>query len=174
MADRLTAFFSVALKVAVTATLLCIVVITFFDVVGRYIFNAPLPGAFEIQEFGMGILFFSGLPLITLERGHISVSLVESLFKKNAVLRRAQVAIFNLVSAAIVALLTYCLWVQAVNSERWGTSSAFLRLPHYPVMYFMTVMASVTCLVLLAQAFLGLRGDSLKPEEAEAGKGSSL
>ena len=169
-AKRSATFFNVGLKVAVTATLLCIAVITFVDVVGRYIFSSPIPGAFEIQEFGMGVLIFSGLPLITAHRGHITVSLIEGIFKSNPVLRRVQVAFFNLVSGGILALLAYCLWFQAQNSQRWGTASAFLHMPHYPVMYFMAFMATVTCIILLAQAafgFLGIEPDSANGETEE-------
>ena len=158
VSDRFATLFTTVLKVAVTAILLCIAAITFVDVVGRYIFSAPIPGAFEIQEFGMGILIFSGLPLVTAHRGHITVSLVEGVFKSNRVLRRVQVAFFHLVSAGIVGLLTYCLLIQAQNAQRWGTSSAFLQMPNYPVMYFMAVMGAVTCLVLLTQSVFGAMG----------------
>lgn len=41
------------------------------DVTGRYLFNAPLPGAAEIIELAMGVCVFAALPLVTASNEHI-------------------------------------------------------------------------------------------------------
>jgi len=40
-------------------------VLTFVDVVGRYLLNRPLRGAFELTELGLVVLIFAGLPLVS-------------------------------------------------------------------------------------------------------------
>jgi TRAP-type transport system small permease protein len=163
MADRasgqqLSAAFDLVLKVIVTATLLCIAVITFIDVIGRYFFNAPVPGAFEIQEFGMGVLIFSGLPLVTRARSHITVSLFDAVFARNATVQALKSGLVHLISSGILFFVATCLSRQAMNVQKWGSTSVFLQLPIYPVIWLMvgmTALSATICLVFAAQALAG-------------------
>src|SRR3546814_2728132 len=45
--------------------LFCLMVCTFVDVVGRYVFNSPLPGALELTEIMMASLIFTILPVVS-------------------------------------------------------------------------------------------------------------
>jgi TRAP-type C4-dicarboxylate transport system permease small subunit len=158
------------LKVMVTATLLCMATITFLDVVGRYLFNAPIPGAFEIQEFGMAILIFSGLPLVTKSRGHITVSLFDALFRRHPMVHRAKVFVVNLAASGILAFVTFCLYRQSMNFWQWGSTSAFLEMPHYPVAIFMTLMSAVSSLILATYSVTALLAATPEPETTEKGE----
>lgn len=164
---KLSAALDLVLKVMVTATLLCIAVITFVDVIGRYFFNAPVPGAFEVQEFGMGILIFSGLPLVTRARSHITVSLFDSVFARNKTVAAVKSGLVYMISGSILLFVAYCLSQQAINMQKWGTTSVFLQLPTYPVIWLMVGMTSLSAMIFLlfsAQAFAGqdptARGDT--------------
>ncbi|SVA02719.1 uncharacterized protein METZ01_LOCUS55573, partial [marine metagenome] len=42
-----------ALGFLAASVLMLLMIITFFDVLGRYLFSAPLPGAFELTEIMM-------------------------------------------------------------------------------------------------------------------------
>ena len=53
--------------------------LTFIDVLGRYIFAAPLPGAFEMIQFLMPFLIFAVLPILTKEDSHITVTFLVSI-----------------------------------------------------------------------------------------------
>ncbi len=57
--------------------LFALMVITVLDVVGRYVLNAPLVGAFELTKLSMGLLVFSALPLVTARERHIVVGMFE-------------------------------------------------------------------------------------------------
>ena len=52
--------------------------ITAVDVVGRYFFNKPLAGGFEITEIGLALLIYCALPLVSARReldiSHLSCS----------------------------------------------------------------------------------------------------
>src|SRR5262245_64287750 len=52
-----------ALGTAAAVLLFCLMALTTADVVGRYIFNWPIRGAFEITELLLLTLIFAGLPL---------------------------------------------------------------------------------------------------------------
>src|SRR3546814_2116480 len=51
--------------------LFCLMVCTFVDVVGRYVFNSPLPGALELTEIMMASLIFTILPVVSARSDHI-------------------------------------------------------------------------------------------------------
>ena len=59
------AWFDVALGAAASLLLLVMMLLTFADVLGRYVFNTPLRGAFEITELALLSLIFAGLPLVS-------------------------------------------------------------------------------------------------------------
>ncbi|MDZ7810788.1 MAG: TRAP transporter small permease subunit [Arhodomonas sp.] len=43
--------------------LVLMLAVTTVDVIGRYFFNAPILGAFEVSEVAMALLIYAGLPL---------------------------------------------------------------------------------------------------------------
>ena len=59
------------------ALLMAMVVLTFVDVVGRRLFNSPVYGANDITEHLMALIVFTGLPLLTHQRAHLSVDLFD-------------------------------------------------------------------------------------------------
>lgn len=59
------------------ALLASMVALTFVDVVGRRLFNTPVFGAHDITEHLMALIIFSGLPLLTAQRGHLSIDLFD-------------------------------------------------------------------------------------------------
>jgi len=54
------------------------VLLTFTDVMGRRLFNTPVFGAHDITEHLMAVIVFSGLPLLTARRAHLSIDLFDS------------------------------------------------------------------------------------------------
>ena len=57
--------------------LLGMVLLTCVDVIGRYVLNRPITGAFELDEMSMGALVFASLPLVSLRRQHVTVDLLD-------------------------------------------------------------------------------------------------
>ena len=53
------------------------VLLTFTDVIGRRLFNTPVFGAHDITEHLMAVIVFSGLPLLTANRAHLSIDLFD-------------------------------------------------------------------------------------------------
>ena len=53
------------LGVAASAILLAMMLLTFVDVVARYVFSRPVRGAFEVTELMLVVLIFAGLPLVS-------------------------------------------------------------------------------------------------------------
>ncbi len=129
--------------------LLFLMLVTFFDVVGRYFFNAPLTFAVELIELGMGLMVFFGLAITTLNRGHIAVDLIGS-----AVSDRVNRILLRLASVAgvtFIALIAWRLWDRAANFFNDGLATQVLFLPVYPVVFIMAIAAALATLIALFQ-----------------------
>ena len=63
--------------------------VTVVDVAGRYLFNKPLNGGFEITEMMLAALIYCGLPLVSQRREHIVVDTFEP-FMSRALVTRAR------------------------------------------------------------------------------------
>ena len=55
------------------SVLFLMMLITAVDVAGRYVFNKPLPGGFELTELLLAALIYCGLPLVSARREHIVI-----------------------------------------------------------------------------------------------------
>jgi len=130
--------------------------LTLADVVGRYIFNAPIPGAFEVTEIMMGVLAFAIFPIITAREEHISVGLFDHLFKGG--LNRVRLVFLSLLTAALLGLLCWRVWIEAEKHAEYSDYTAYLHIPIAPVVYFMGVMAVLTFLASFAVLWDHLRG----------------
>src|SRR3546814_7503451 len=95
-------------------------VCTFVDVVGRYVFNSPLPGALELTEIMMASLIFTILPVVSARSDHITVDLL--VLPRSSMLRRIQNLAINVTSAIMLAVLAWQLWLHAADRSEEHTS----------------------------------------------------
>lgn len=124
-----------------------IVILTFIDVLGRYIFSAPLRGSLEIIEYAMALVIFGALPLVTRRREHVTVSLIENLVKGQG--RRIKLVLCDAISAIALGMLTWRLSVQALEDLESGGSTIVLNLPHAPLNFILTAFAGLSTLIVL-------------------------
>src|SRR5690242_2535738 len=68
----------------VAADVFAIMMLTAVDVAGRYVFNAPVPGATFLVATLMGVLIFVALPLATARDEHLRAGLLDHLFRGRA------------------------------------------------------------------------------------------
>src|SRR6266581_8612793 len=68
-----------ALGAAAAVLLFYLMALTTADVIGRYIFNWPLRGAFEITELLLLALIFAGLPLASRADEHVTLDFIDML-----------------------------------------------------------------------------------------------
>ena len=131
-----------------------LVCITFVDVIGRQV-GYPLSFAFEFTQVTVGLMFYLTLPLVTLHREHIVVDFLP--FREGSIADLTSEIIVGLVSVAVMAVVTFQLWQQGHTLQTYNTVMMFTRLPVAPVVYFMSVMAAVTTLVLAGLLYLSVR-----------------
>src|SRR5688500_8946585 len=97
------------LEVSAAITLFTLMVLTCADVIGRYFFNRPIWGGFELTEAMLALLIFLGLPLVTLRGDHIEIDML----RMPASLARVHQVAVNLIGFACAAFLAYRLWLRA-------------------------------------------------------------
>src|SRR6516225_12120918 len=66
-----------ALGAAAAVLLFGLMSLTTADVIGRYLFNWPLRGAFEITELLLLTLIFAGLPLASRADEHVTLDFID-------------------------------------------------------------------------------------------------
>ncbi len=113
-----------ALGVAASAILFALMLITFADVVSRYLFNWPLRGAFEATELMLLVLIFAGLPLV------------------------------HALCAAVMFFLAWQVWIKATRIAGYGDTTDVLRVPVGPFVYFMALMIGLTGVVHVLRVFV--------------------
>lgn len=128
-----------------TVVLGFMMLLTVVDVTLRYLFNAPITGATELSEFMMVIVVFPAFAWVAVERSHIRVDLLISIWP-----RRVQliVEIFVL----LLSLGIYCIiaWRAFVESMTVETTSSLLSVPHFPFYWIMTVGVIMLCLAIIS------------------------
>ncbi len=134
------------------ATLLfLLMLLTLVDVVGRYGFNAPVNGSYEITELLLAAIIFSALPLVSAKDAHITVDLIDT-FVPNflAWLRDVAIAVST---SIILAGISYKVWHKALESVRYGDQTAMLLLPTAPVFFYISIAIGISSLIALLLAW---------------------
>lgn len=136
--------------------LLLLMLLVAADVTGRYLFNKPVPGGYELVQLLMGVLVFSALPVISRTNEHITIGLLDPYFKGAAdVVRRVFVNVFSVAALAFVA---WRLGVHAGKLTANGDTTPVLALPLAPIGWFMTVMTALSVISLALLTARTVRG----------------
>lgn len=139
------------LGVAASAILFCMMMLTFVDVIARYIINRPVRGAFEITELMLLVLIFAGLPLVTHAGEHVTMDLIDRLL--GARVRGLLDRFIELLCAGLMFFLTWQMLLKAGKIAGYGDTTDILRIPVAPFVYFMAAMIGVSGLVHLFRTF---------------------
>jgi TRAP-type C4-dicarboxylate transport system permease small subunit len=139
------------LGIAASAILFAMMMLTFVDVVARYLFSRPVRGAFEVTELMLLVLIFAGLPLVSWADEHVTMDFVDRFVGGGA--RRRLVRGVHVVSAAIMALLTWLVWLKADRIWGYRDATDVLRIVYGPFVYFMAVTIGLAGLIHLYKAF---------------------
>ena len=140
------------LGIAASAILFFMMVLTFFDVVGRYLLNRPIRGAFEVTELGLVVLIFAGLPLVSHADEHVTMDFIDRLLPERVV--GAWIRVMHAVCAAIMFFLAWQVWIKATRIAGYGDTTDVLLVPIGPFVYFMSLMIGLTGAVHVVKMFL--------------------
>lgn len=148
-------FVAQAFSLIACVILFAMMLVTFADVIGRYLFLAPLPAAYELISLMMPAVIFCALPLTVLKSGHITIDLLDGVTPRVLVpLREIVVGIF---SAVALALVSWRLWVRAVDQRDYEEVSDQLWWPLWPFSTAMSLLCALAALCAVALVVLSVR-----------------
>jgi TRAP-type C4-dicarboxylate transport system permease small subunit len=156
------------LGAAAAVLLFGLMALTTADVIGRYLFNSPLRGAFEITELLLLTLIFAGLPLASRADEHVALDFIDMVLTPGGRLfvRR----LVDLICGLLILGLAWRVWIKAGKIAGYGDTTEVLRLPVAPFVYFMAVMVAITGIVHLVKVIFPPppRRVEFDPEKATA------
>lgn len=128
--------------------LLGLMAMTVVDVIGRYVFNAPLRGATELTELLLAAIIFLGLIGVSLRGGHVTVDLLTN--RMPGKWQPWRLAATGLFSAAVLVVVAWRIWVYADQIGGYGGSTTNLGIPIAPLGYFCAICAGVAAALSVA------------------------
>ncbi len=136
--------------------LIPLMLFTSADVVGRDLFNHPIPGTVELSQYLLLVFILLGLAFSQQVKAHVTISLVTSRLPQRAQLILSIIA--TLLSLFVFGILIWQGWVVGIEER---AVSDMLRVPQYPFRLIVAVASFLMCLELvidLADFFARLVG----------------
>ena len=120
-------------------------VLTFVDVIGRYVFHSPIYGGTEIISALLALTIFSGLGVINARDEHITVELLDDQFRRllTPVVYEIIIQAFSVVAMTLVAAV---LFEHAWEAYKVKKLTEVLEMPVFYVSSIVAVFAIVSVL----------------------------
>ena len=125
------------------------------DVVCRYLFNAPIPGALELVEYMMAISIPLSIAFCTANRSHVSVEMIVE--KLPTPLQAAISCVVTVLMVAFLVILSRQSFLNIIDSYQSNITSAVLKIPAYPFTIPVALGMSCYALFLVLHYFFGKR-----------------
>lgn len=126
-----------ALHYVAGALIIAVMAFTVYNVLGRWLFGAPLRGTVELTQLAMIGIVYLGLAYAHHLDNHIAVGLVYQRFSPRV---RAWLDVFSAVlSIFVLALLAWRLYDYASVLQAGGRTTASRSIPLYPFAYLAIV-----------------------------------
>ena len=130
--------------------LFSMMLITTVDVIGRYVFNAPMRGAFELTELMLVVLIYAGLPLVSRNNEHIVVDVFDRWM--SPAMRRALDVIAHLLAGLTLLGMTWLLVRKALRIVENGDVTSTLKVGLAPFAYLMSALVFATAIIHVSHA----------------------
>jgi len=131
--------------------LFLMMLLTFADVVARYLVNIPIRGGFEITELTLLVLIFAGLPLVSHADEHVTMDFIDRILPVRW--RVAWIRVMHAICAAIMFFLAWQVWIKATRIASYSDTTDVLHIPVGPFVYFMAAMIALTGVVHVFKVF---------------------
>lgn len=150
MAAKLLTGIIHVLEVLCSIVLMAMMLLTFVDVIGRYILGAPVFGASEMISSMLALTIFLGLGIANARDKHIVVELFDRQIR--GLSPRVYDVIVQGFSILAMCLIVYVLWEQAREAAHLGSTTIVLE---WPLAWITGAVAALAGLSVLSQ-ILGL------------------
>ena len=156
--DRVVVLMAVAGGLVLSA----LVLLTFYDVILRYFFSAPLRGRQDIVEMGMVLTQMLAAPYTWRIGGHISVDLYGKIpFQPLEILR------VLLVKFAVVGIFSLIAWraIEAIeDASLFNEATNMIFIPHKPFIVAIMLTCFLHALIVLGETYTEFRAGLIAPD----------
>ncbi len=143
------------LRLLIALTAFSMMALIFVDVFLRYLFNAPLAGAFEVAQFLLAILVFLSLPIVVWADENISVALFTGWFRGRA--SHVLTSLIMLVNIAGLCLMGALIFRQYGSLQRSQQVTGYLEWPIAPLTLMMVALVALAVMIQCAMLWHHLR-----------------
>jgi len=147
-----------ALALIAGLILFAMMLLTLFDVAGRYLFNSPLPATSELIALMIAGLVFCALPYVCFREMHVTIDILDDVVPDW--LKRIQGMFVNVFSAVALLVIAWRLYEMSITHYRYEEVSDELLMPFWPftaAMAFLGVVAAWAQICAAAQYATGAR-----------------
>ena len=142
---------NVLLAYAGSYVLFGMMLLTISDVIGRYIFNSPITGAFEITEAMMVTMVFFFIGYAQAKKSHVAVDLVVNLLpEKLRVIIDIITHTLSLLMMILIAWMSMLRWLELMRIKEY---TAILHIPVSPFLLILALGCFVFCIELGKDTF---------------------
>ena len=134
--------------------------LTFVDVIGRYLLNKPIFGAAELVSTLLAFIIFAGLGLVNARDQHIAVDLFEDGIRQS--FPRFHALLTKGTSLLAMTLVVLVLVEQAVDASAVNSKTVVMELPLSWIAGVVAALAAVSLVSQVLELFIGkpITGDS--------------
>ena len=155
---------SAALSKVSMVFMIAIVIVVAANIIGRKLFNTPVPGTVELVQYGMLVVMTLSMARTTFTGGHITVSIITGKLPKAV---QAIIGFITLLfSAFIVAAATFICIRYIPNTFKSGQITDHYKIPFYAIYALMSFGLVTSFFTFIFNAFSTLSAIWTKNETA--------
>lgn len=133
---------------AISVTFLfALMLLTCFDVGGRYLFNNAIDGSIELTRIGLAVLVFAAMPVITWRGGHIVVDLIDNISSPKVT------QLLTLLSALLVSsslyFVAFRIFALGERNLRREVVTEYLQIPEAYIIFYIAIMSWITAAMMI-------------------------
>ncbi|MEK9679658.1 MAG: TRAP transporter small permease [Rhodospirillaceae bacterium] len=160
-ADALTTLLAYAAGIV----LMLLMVLTTADVAGRYFFNKPITGVFDLTHFAVLIMVFFSLAYCGIKGGHVAIEILYD--KLPLPVARGLDKFINLVGAILFLVIAWRTAIQSIDVKDFGEASQLLLIPYHPFYYLVAFGCVLFAGVMIMRIFIPEDRHAAAPEDGE-------
>lgn len=150
------------LEIFSSIVLAAMMLLTFVDVVGRYLFGAPIFGASEMISTMLALVIFAGLGVANARDKHVVVELFDARIR--AVSPRVYDVAVQGMSLVVMCLIVYVLFDAALHAAEVNSVTIVLE---WPLAWIFGSVAALAALSVVSQVLGLITGASRRHDHLE-------
>lgn len=132
--------------------LILLMLLTTADVAGRYFFNSPIGGVFDLTHFAVSIITYLGLAYCGWRGMHVVIELLYDKLPPAA--RRVLNRVINLAGCTLFGLISWRTAVQSIDVREMGEASQMMEIPFFPLYYLVAFGSGLFAWVMGLRIFV--------------------